>query len=122
MRTLFFDTYAFFELFEGNTSYGPYAEGIAIITTKLNLMEFHYGLLIRCGKEVADANYYELLKFAVEVSDKTIIMANELKAAMKGKNVSYVDCIGYVVAITCNVPFLTGDKQFSRMDNVEYVE
>ena len=121
MRTLFFDTYAFFELFEGNASYKPYAEGIAIITTKLNLMEFHYGLLITRGKELADAHYYELLKFAVEISDKTIIWANELKAEMKGKNVSYVDCIGYVVAKTRNVPFLTGDRQFSGMDNVEYV-
>ncbi len=122
IRTFLFDTYAFYELIEGNENYKPYSAGVAIITTRLNLMELHYGLLIRYGKEVADRHYYALLKFAVDVSDEVIIKSNEFRASEKRKGLSYVDCIGYVLAKLRNVKFLTGDKQFFGLDNVEYVK
>lgn len=122
IRTLFFDTYAFFELIEGNENYRHYAAGIAIVTTRLNLMELHYGLLLKYGKETADRYYHSLLKFVVDVNDEIIIKGNEFKAIAKGKGLSYVDCIGYVLAKSRNVKFLTGDRQFAGLENVEYVK
>jgi len=122
VRTFFFDTYAFFELIGGNENYKPYTERIAIVTTRLNLIELHYGLLIKHGKETADRYYYELLKFAVDVNDEVIIKANEFRATLKSKHLSYVDCIGYVLAKSRNIKFLTGDKEFAGLDGVEYVK
>ena len=37
-------------------------------------------------------------------------------------NLSYVDYIGYILAKQRNVKFLTGDKEFENMDNVEFVK
>lgn len=122
ITTYFFDTYAFYELMGGNKNYGPYAKGIAIVTTRLNLMELHYGLLVKYGKEEADKCYDRLVKFAVEVDDEIIKKSNEFRAYSKGKNISYVDCIGYTIAKSRNIKFLTGDNQFKGLENVEFVK
>lgn len=124
IKTIFFDTYAFYELIAENVNYRPYAKGFSIITTKLNLMELHYGLLVKYGKVVADTYYYELVKFAVSVNDEVIIEANEFRASMrkKGLSLSYIDCIGYTLAKSLNTKFLTGDKEFADLGNVEYVK
>ncbi len=122
IKTIFFDTYAFYELIAENVNYRPYAKGFGIITTRLNLMELHYGLLIKYGRDVADKYYYELLKFAVEISDDIILEANEFRASLRKKGVSYVDCIGYVLAKSRNAKFLTGDKEFEGLDNVEFIK
>ena len=122
IKTCFFDTYAFYELIEGNDNYRNFTKGIAIVTTKLNLMELHYGLLIKYGKEVADAYYDGLVKFAVEISDIVIKKANEFRASLKKRGLSYVDCIGYMIAESRNIRFLTGDKAFVDLHNVEFVK
>jgi len=122
VKTYFFDTYAFFELIEGNPRYNPYSKGIAIITTRLNLMELHYGLLLKYGKETADDYYHKLMKFSVDIDDDTIIAANMFRAELKKSDLSYVDCIGYTLAKSRNAKFLTGDKEFEQLENVEFVK
>ncbi len=122
VKAFFFDTYAFFEIIEGNKNYDLYKKNVGIITTKLNLMELHYGLLIRYGKEKAERYYNRLLQFTVDVDDVMLKKANEFRASLKKKKLSYVDCIGYVTARAIGVKFLTGDKEFKGLDNVEYVE
>ena len=44
------------------------------------------------------------------------------EARRRGKNLSLIDCLGYVIARRLNIPFLTGDREFEDMDNVEYVK
>ncbi|MFH1409811.1 MAG: PIN domain-containing protein [Nanoarchaeota archaeon] len=118
----FFDTYAFFEIFSENKHYEQFTKNINILTTTLNLMELHYGMLRTFGREIADRYYDELREFCIEMDDEVIKAANELKNQFKERRLSYIDCIGYILAKTRNVPFLTGDKQFEDMDNVEYVK
>lgn len=122
IKTFFFDTYAFYEIIEGNENYRAYAKNVAIVTTKLNLMELHYGLLIQYGKKGAERYFDGLSKFAIEISDEMIKKANEFRASLKKKNLSYVDCVGYVIAKSRNIKFLTGDKEFEGLDNVEFVK
>ncbi len=122
VRSFFFDTYAFYEIIEGNENYKPYAKDVVIFTTRLNLMELHYGLLVKYRKEEADAIYDELVKFTVGIDDKTIKEANEFRKMLKKRKLSYVDCLGYTIARTLNVPFLTGDKEFWDLENVEFVK
>ena len=38
------------------------------------------------------------------------------------KNLSYTDCIGYTYAIKHDMVFLSGDQQFEKFDNVEFVK
>lgn len=122
IKTFFFDTYALYEIIEGNPNYILYTKNIAIITTKLNLMELHYGLLSRYGKEIAEKYYNELVKFSIPINDEIIKMANEFKHSFKIKKFSYIDCIGYVTSKLRGVKFLTGDNQFKDMENVEFVK
>ena len=118
----FFDTYAFYELIKGNPNYKKFNVGFNILTTKLNLMELHYGLLRDEGEEIADEYYGKFLKFCVEIDDDTIKKANVFRLRNYKRNLSYVDCLGYVIAKKFNAMFLTGDDQFKDFDNVEFVK
>ena len=118
----FFDTYAFVEIIKNNTNYLNYIKGIDIVTTKLNLMELHYMLLRTCGKKDADKYYNLLLPYIIEVEDDIIKQANEFKLLHKKIKLSYIDCIGYIISKMNNIKFLTGDKEFKDMENVEFVK
>ena len=122
VKTYFFDTYAFYEVINGNKNYKQYEEGVSIITTKLNLMELHYGLIHLYGRETADFYYDKLLELVIEISDDIIKEANCFKFKHKRKKLFYVDCIGYIMAKKYNAKFLTGDNQFENLENVEFVK
>ena len=122
LTSFFFDTYALFEIIQGNPNYEKYKKNVSIITTKLNLMELHYGLLRIEGKEAANKYYEYYLKFVVDFGDEDIKQANELRLSMKKEDVSYVDCLGYVLSRRYGCKFLTGDSKFESIDNVEFVK
>lgn len=122
IETFFFDSYALFSIFEGKENYLPYAQDTILITSKLNLMEFHYGVLLKKGKDIADFYYDLLVQYAVAIDDDVFKTANKLRANMKKRSLSYVDCVGYTLARKMNIKFLTGDQQFKDLENVEYVK
>ena len=122
IKTYFFDTYAFYELIHGNNNYTKYSSNIVIVTTKLNLMELHYGIMLLHGKEKADEYYDQFIKFSVDFDDNIIKQSNEFKMQNKAKKLSYIDCLGYTIAKSMNILFLTGDKGFQDIENVEYVK
>lgn len=121
-NSFFFDTYAFCEMLKGNENYRSYSKGIKIVTTKFNLMEFHYFLLLNYGKETANKYYDYFVKFIVDIEDDAIKKANELKMAFKNRRLSYIDCLGYAIANLNGIRFLTGDQQFEDLPNVEFVK
>lgn len=122
INTYFFDSYALFEVIYDNIEYKKYSDNINIITTKLNLMELHYGLLLKYGIEIANEYYNEFLQFVIPIDDETIILSNQFRASMKKRKLSYVDCLGYTIAKIKGVKFLTGDKEFADLENVEFVK
>ena len=117
----FFDTYAFIEILNGNPNYTKY-KTTEIVTSKFNLIELYYIILLRFNKEKADEIYDQLLKYVIYVDDFTIKEAMVFRAKNKSKKLSYIDCIGYIIAKMNNLRFLTGDKQFEKIDNVEFVK
>lgn len=122
IESFYLDTYAMYEIIKGNPGYKKFTTEVSTITTKLNLMELYYGLLLNHGRKTAE-KYYDIFKeYVVEVDDTTIKQAMEFKLANKNKNLSYVDCIGYTIARRRNIKFLTGDKEFEYMEEVEYVK
>ena len=68
IEAFFFDSYAFFEIANGNLAYEPYTKEIAIVTTKLNLMELHYGILRAEGKEKAEVLYEKYSEYVIDFS------------------------------------------------------
>jgi len=121
VATFFFDTYAFVEVLKANPRYKKYSVGVAIITTKLNLMELYYGLLLQQGKEEAEKRYTEYIDFCVPIDDLIFKKACEFRAEHKKRKLSYVGCIGYTIAKFRGIRFLTGDSQFEDLENVDAV-
>lgn len=122
IKTFFFDTYALYEIAIGNKNYNPYTKNVAVVTTRLNLMELFYGLLTKYNKNIADKSYDYFLKYCINISDGIIKNAALFRAANAKKGLSYVDCIGYILAMELNIKFLTGDDAFRNMSNVEFIK
>ncbi len=118
-KIYFLDTYAMFEIILGNKKYAPY-DSQNVLTTKLNLMELFYGLLRKFGEKIAIFFYEQFSEYTINYDDESIQEACKLK--LTNNKLSYVDCIGYVLAQKNKAKFLTGDKAFKNMDNVEYVK
>ena len=122
----FFDTYALQEVEEGNENYAAYSGELGIVTTKLNLMELYHNYFKLNGVDAAELSFEHFKDFCLDISDDVFkegaIMRAQLKKESKKSNVSYVDCIGYVIAKKLKIKFLTGDREFEGMDNVEFVK
>ncbi|MBI2147697.1 PIN domain-containing protein [Candidatus Woesearchaeota archaeon] len=117
----FFDTYAVIEISEGNKNYLPYIDTSAVIT-KLNLFEIFYSFLSKQGIEMADIAFNKYKGVIVDVHDDVIREAALFRHQHKKRKVSMTDCVGYCTAKRLGIKFLTGDKEFIDMENVEFVQ
>lgn len=115
------DTYALIEIIGGNPNYKPYLSSI-ILTTKFNLIELYYHFLYDYGKETADKYFKEYSRFLIPISFSSIQFGMEFKLKHKKEKLSYVDCVGYALALELGIKFLTGDEKFEKKDNVEFVK
>ena len=121
MQVFFADTYAIIDYFKGNNKYRKYFEENEIKTTRLNLMETYYSALLDSTEENAESYYDAFLPKCVEIGDETIKKAMKFRLKKRKKNISYVDAIGYQISLELGIKFLTGDKEFKGMKNVEFV-
>lgn len=116
----FFDTYAIIETINGNLSYEKYKEEV-FITNTLHLSEFVYSLLRNLSEELTE-KILKILNFQfIEISEEIAVEAAKFKYKHKTKNFSYADCIGYITALKNDLLFLTGDKEFRNLKNVEFI-
>ena len=115
----FFDTYAFFEIIEGNPNYKQYAD-VKFVTTVFNLAELNYNLKKEKDKKVVDEYTDKYSKFVIEIGIDDVKKAMDFKTAHR--KLSIPDAIGYSVAKRLGIKFLTGDSDFERMENVEFVK
>ena len=115
----FLDTYAMFEFIYGNKNYDKLKKN-RFVTSIFNLAELNYNLRKEFSQRESDrlTNEYSELLVMVETGD--VINAGDLKS--KNRNLSIPDCIGYVIAKRIGAKFLTGDKAFEKMKNVEFVK
>ena len=122
----FFDTYALQEIEEGSENYAAYSGELGIVTTKLNLMELYHNYFKLKGKDTAELSFEHFKDFCLDINDdifkEAAVMRVQLKKESKSSNVSYVDCIGYVIAKKLKIKFLTGDREFETLENVEFVK
>lgn len=120
-ESYFFDTYAFFEVLRGNEDYKKYSKS-NIITSKLNLFELYFNLMKETDERTAQKCFEKYYEFAKEFDEKIIIEAAKIKLKLNNRNVSMTDCIGYIMAKMMGIKFLTGDKEFENLENVEFVK
>ena len=116
----FFDTYAIIELISGNSNFAKYINEPFVLTI-FNLSELYYFALREYNSD-ADEIFEKYRQGMVKISDEILKEAMKFRKNNKSKDLSYADCIGYIYALKNNLIFLTGDKQFENMKNVEFVK
>lgn len=117
----FFDSYAVIEIIRNNKNYEKY-NSFPIITTTLNLTEIHYALLNELNQEAVNILINKINFQFLDITREIAIEAANFRFQNKKSKFSYADCIGYVAALKNNLIFLTGDKEFKDLKNVEFVK
>ena len=121
-EALFFDTYALIEIFLNKKSYKPYKH-VRVVTNILNLFELYYALRRReIDRKKVQLFVKRVEELCQEIPSKDLYGAAEFKLKMRKFRLSYADCLGYVMALKLGVKFLTGDKEFQDLPNVEFVK
>lgn len=117
----FFDTYAILALAKNYPSYDTY-RNVEIVTSVLNVGEIYQIILRNEDKEAAD-NWFKKINFTLlEITPEIIVEAVYFRHLNKKYDVSLQDAAGYTLSIKHQLKFLTGDKQFEKMPNVEFVK
>ena len=121
MTEYVFDTYALFEILHGNPRYQAYTDETPVVNPFI-LGEYCHGLL----KEMSDEKAYDMARkyepFSAPVGVRLMLDASSMKRKHAKQNLSFTDCMGYLMAKKMGKKFLTGDKQFEHMENVEFVK
>ncbi len=117
----FFDSYAIMEILNGNPNFNNYINS-KIILTKLNLFEIYSNILKDSDEENAEKVFEKYSPHTIDYDDEVIKEAAKLWVQHRERKISMTDCIGYILAKKLGIKFLTGDKEFEDLDNVEFVK
>lgn len=121
MKAYFFDSYAVMEILKGNSNYNNYKDS-EIVLTKLNLFEIYHNILKQFNEELAEEIMKKYKDFAVDFDENIIKESAKFRIKNIKNKLSMTDCIGYILAKKIGIKFLTGDKEFENLDNVEFVK
>jgi len=117
---MLFDTYALLEILKQNPNYEKYISTRVVINDFI-FSEFCYKLFKENVKNAED--YIEEVAPAIIHADSDLIKeAMRFRVANKKKNLSMTDCISYIMAKRLGIKFLTGDKEFEKLEGVEFVK
>jgi predicted nucleic acid-binding protein len=122
-KKFFYDSYAVLAYLSDNSNYAPYFEENDGILTKLNLIEIYYRTLEVYGEDAASNVVKVFSKYVIDFGNAEIAGAMKLRLELKkdGCNISYADALGYYMALKTKIRFLTGDKCFKDLKQVEFV-
>jgi hypothetical protein len=122
-KTYFYDSYAVLAYLSDHPKYKSFFEENDGFLTKLNLIEIYYRTLEVHGLRPASRVINVFAKYAVDfgISDIEGSMQLRMKLKKDGRDISYADALGYYLALTHDVKFLTGDKWFKGLNGVEFV-
>ena len=120
--TFFFDSYALIEIYEKGIAYEKYSRKNAI-TSYFQVYETYYILEKNGYSEQEIRDFYDFLQnLCIDLKFEWIPKAVEFRKRYKERDLSYADCIGYIIANELKIKFLTGDKEFKDLPNVEFVK
>ncbi len=115
-----YDTYALIEILNNNKNYEKYVDKDIIINDFI-FAEFCYQL-IKDNEKNSEEYLDEVEPAIIKLTAKIIKKAMKFRYEHKKKKLSMTDCISYFQAKELGIKFLTGDKEFQSLDNVEFVK
>lgn len=121
--TWLLDSYAIIEMVRGNRNYLLYRNEPAV-TTFLNVVEGCYVLTDLGRSDLAQACLARLstaiVPFPLELVPEAVRFRRTVRGAT-GRRFSYADALGYVLAVSTGLGFLTGADEFRGFPGVELV-
>lgn len=114
------DTYALVEIAKDNPKFTKYNRHDFVITD-ITLAEFYNIIMRDFNEQTADFWFRRISLNSESVSKELLIEAVKFRRNNM-KNLSFFDAVGYVYAKTHKMKFLTGDKEFAELPNVEFVK
>lgn len=120
MVKYFLDTYALIEITKGSKNALKYVD-CEVYTNILNLYEFYMNLIRDFDEDTAKEKFNNFKQIMIPIKDNHIFLASRFKIANKKRNFSYADALGYVTAKAEDMKFVTGDKEFKNLENVEFI-
>jgi uncharacterized protein with PIN domain len=123
MPSFFADSYALTGMLKGNENYQSF-QSEHLITTEFNICEVGFAVCREYpGRATRVLKTLRKMVVIQETRDEASCAgaARRKLATGEGKKLSTIDCVGYSVANRLNIPFLTGDREFADMDNVQFV-
>ena len=117
----FYDTYALYAIATGKESYSAFAKG-KIVTGLMNLYEFYYIVIKENNSELAEEFFNRLISSCVKINPSLVKEVANFRFKEIKRKLSYIDCLGYVIAKENKIKFLTGDIGFKGMSNIKFVE
>ena len=115
------DTYALVEIAKANPSYAIYITQDFVIAD-LTLAEFYAVLLREEGELSAEEWFTKLEAYAMPVSREILKDAVRFRYAHRKQRISFFDAAGYQYAQRNAMMFVTGDKEFEKMEGVEFLK
>lgn len=110
-------------MLKGNENYRSF-QSEELITTEFNICEV--GFAVCRNYPVNALHVLQTVRKMVTLTatrneDYCSGAANKKEASSQGKKLSTIDCVGYSVANRLKIPFLTGDREFADMNNVQFI-
>ena len=113
------DTYALAEIAQGNSHFTTYLNQ-EIIITEITLAEFYAVLLREEGENIAESWLKKLTPYTMPVKLNILIEAVKFRYQHRQQNISFFDAVGYIYSLNFGYLFVTGDKEFEHLKNVEF--
>ncbi|MBI2043160.1 PIN domain-containing protein [Candidatus Pacearchaeota archaeon] len=120
-ETFFLDSYALIEIIKENKNFKRFEKTINF-TGIMNMLEVHYSVSRDFGAKRADEIIDQIKTMKINIEIKDVKEASKFRIKNSKLRFSYIDCLGYIMAINRNFRFVTGDNQFKDFENVEFVK
>lgn len=115
------DTSVLVEIAKANPKFAKLNKEAFVIPDAI-LAEF-YGVVLReWDEQTAEYWFNKMSPFAQQTTKELLKEAVKFRHENKAKNLSFFDAVGYVYAVKSGHKFLTGDKDFEGLPNVEFVK
>ncbi|MEK6932308.1 MAG: PIN domain-containing protein [Nanoarchaeota archaeon] len=113
------DTYALMEIYLGNEKFAEYLN-VDFVINDLTLAEFYGVLLKEYGEGEAELWFKKLERYSLPIIKEILIEAIKFRYEHRKQDISFFDSVGYIFSINNGYHFVTGDKEFKGLPNVEF--
>tara|TARA_Y100000310_G_C20670121_1_gene809790 strand:- start:1940 stop:2302 length:363 start_codon:yes stop_codon:yes gene_type:complete len=115
------DTYAIIELAEANSKFAFLLDQEFVIPNT-TIAEFFWVCIKENKKEQAEF-WIQKLTGSIDIVEVDILMqAQKFRYEHKKQKLSFFDCVGYIYARENGLLFVTGDKEFEKMEGVKFIK